>query len=140
MASHIIPSTMRELVINRASKRCEYCLIHQDFSIYSHEIDHIIPLKHGGQTTTDNLALACLPCNRHKGTDFATFAPTSREITLLFNPRSQNWLGHFYLQNSMIQGITATGKVTASLLIFNQSKRVLQRQILILKNCYPNYG
>ena len=140
MAGHFIPLTMREVVINRASKYCEYCLIHQDFSIYSHEIDHIISLKHGGQTETDNLALACLPCNRHKGTDFATFAPNNREITLLFNPRSQNWIEHFYLQNSLIQGITVTGKATASLLMFNQPKRVLQRQILILKNCYPSYG
>jgi 5-methylcytosine-specific restriction endonuclease McrA len=63
---------VRQLVIQRASGCCEYCLIRQDFSIYTHEVDHIIAVKHGGETTADNLALSCLSCNRHKGSDFAT--------------------------------------------------------------------
>lgn len=67
-----ISSKLRQLIIERAQSKCEYCLIHQDFSIYSHEVDHIIAIKHGGQTVADNLALSCLACNRHKGSDFAT--------------------------------------------------------------------
>lgn len=56
----MIGSQLRKLVTERAEGRCEYCLIHQDFSIYAHEIDHIIPIKHGGKNHPDNLALSCL--------------------------------------------------------------------------------
>lgn len=72
MTSSSISAELRKLVIQRASGCCEYCRIHQDFSIYTHEVDHIIAVKHGGETSADNLALSCLSCNRHKGSDFAT--------------------------------------------------------------------
>jgi 5-methylcytosine-specific restriction endonuclease McrA len=65
-----ISTAIRQLVSQRAAGCCEYCLIHQDFSMYSHEIDHIVATKYGGQSTEDNLVIACLPCNRHKGSDF----------------------------------------------------------------------
>ena len=60
MTNNAISFSLRQLVIERAQGRCEYCLIHQDFSIYTHEIDHIIAVKHGGQTLSENLALSCL--------------------------------------------------------------------------------
>lgn len=83
--SSSIPTELRKLVVERAEGRCEYCLIHQDVSIYTHEVDHVIAIKHQGKTEADNLALSCLPCNRHKGSDFATIDPESGEIVLLFN-------------------------------------------------------
>ena len=58
MTNNSISFSLRQLVIERAQGRCEYCLIHQDFSIYTHEIDHIIAVKHGGQTLSENLALS----------------------------------------------------------------------------------
>jgi 5-methylcytosine-specific restriction endonuclease McrA len=42
MTTPSIPLALRRQVIERAHEKCEYCLIHQDGSIYSHEIDHII--------------------------------------------------------------------------------------------------
>jgi len=39
----------------------------QAFYRTRHQIDHIIADQHKGATTLDNLALACLPCNNHKG-------------------------------------------------------------------------
>ncbi|MEH2026855.1 HNH endonuclease [Nostoc sp.] len=66
MTSDYISAELRKLIIKRASKRCEYCLIHQHLSIYTHQVDHIIAVKHSGETTEDNLALSCLSCNRHK--------------------------------------------------------------------------
>lgn len=71
MSSASIPNLLRQLTSDRAKGQCEYCLIHQNFSIYSHEVDHIIAVKHGGQTIAENLALSCLPCNRYKGSDLA---------------------------------------------------------------------
>ncbi|MCL1473845.1 HNH endonuclease [Argonema antarcticum] len=137
MTSNLISAELRKLVIERAFGRCEYCLIHQDVSIYSHEIDHIIALKHGGKTSADNLALSCLSCNRYKGSDFATIDSISGEIVPLFNPRLQIWNEHFSLNNGRIQGITNIGEVTVRLLKFNAPSRVLQRKILIKQGRYP---
>jgi HNH endonuclease len=137
MTSAKISAELRQLVSDRAQGRCEYCLLHQNFSIYTHEVDHIIAQKHDGSTTADNLALSCLSCNRHKGTDLSTFDPTTGELTLLFNPRHQIWEEHFVLSNGRIEGITAIGRATAKLLMFNTSNRILERQLLILQKCYP---
>ncbi|PAX58303.1 HNH endonuclease [Brunnivagina elsteri] len=137
MASDYISVELRKLVVDRASKRCEYCLIHQDFSIYTHEVDHIIAVKHGGETSDDNLALSCLSCNRHKGSDFATIDQITKEIVPLFNPRRQVWDEHFSLENAIIEGKTQMGQGTAKLLQFNVPNRVLERQVLVSQGQYP---
>ena len=132
-----IPLSLRQFVSERAQERCEYCLLHQDASICIHEVDHIIARKHGGQTSAENLALACLPCNRHKGSDLATFDPISNEIVPLFNPRSQIWADHFMLGGAHIIGMTPTGRATVFLLKLNTSTRLLDRQVLIAQDQYP---
>ncbi|BAY66645.1 hypothetical protein NIES22_68780 (plasmid) [Calothrix brevissima NIES-22] len=137
MTSNSISTELRKLVISRASGRCEYCLIHQDYSIYTHEVDHIIAVKHGGETASENLALSCLSCNRHKGSDFATIDAATGEIVPLFNPRRQIWDEHFYFDKARIEGKTQIGKATAKLLQFNIPNRVLQRQVLMSQQQYP---
>ena len=137
MTSNFISAELRRLVIERASERCEYCLIHQDDSIYSHEVDHIIAIKHGGQTRDRNLALSCLSCNRYKGSDLASIDPANDEIVPLFNPRRQIWDEHFVLNNARIESITQSGQVTARLLKFNAPNRILERQVLIDRGRYP---
>ena len=134
-ASH--PTALRQIVSDRAKGKCEYCRLDQDFSIYSHEVDHIIAVKHGGKTIVENLALSCLPCNRHKGSDFATFDPLSGEIIQLFNPRTQIWSEHFRLDNGQIFGITATGRATVFLLKLNEPNRLQIRQVLMAQGLYP---
>ncbi|MEH1929636.1 HNH endonuclease [Nostoc sp.] len=137
MTSNSISVELRRLVTQIASARCEYCRIHQNFSIYTHEVDHIIAVKHGGETTADNLALSCLSCNRHKGSDFATIDQLTQEIVPLFNPRRLVWDEHFYLENPRIEGKTQIGQGTARLLQFNVPNRVLSRQVLISQGQYP---
>ncbi len=132
-----IPTELRQSVINRASGYCEYCLLHQNFSIYNHEIDHIIAVKHGGKTIESNLALACLSCNRHKGSDFATLDRDTGDVIRLFHPRQQIWSEHFILNNTTIEGVTGTGQATARLLQFNTPNRLLERQRLIASGNYP---
>jgi HNH endonuclease len=132
-----ISLALRQLVSERAQAKCEYCRLHQDFSIYSHEIDHIIAQKHGGRTVSENLALACLVCNRHKGSDLTTIDPMTQEITPLFHPRSHTWLEHFVLEDSAIVGITQLGRATAFLLMFNNPTRLLQRRALMTQGLYP---
>ena len=132
-----IPLALRHLVFERARQRCEYCLIHQDVSIYRHEVDHIVALKHGGQTQADNLAVACLPCNRSKGSDLTTFDPVSNALVPLFNPRRHTWSEHFILQDASIVGLTPIGRATVVLLKLNASTRLLHRRTLIAQGRYP---
>lgn len=142
MTSAKIPAELRQIVNQRAQGRCEYCLLHQDFSIYTHEVDHVIAQKHDGPTMAENLALSCLSCNRPKGTDLTTFDPATGEVTLLFNPRIQSWSEHFNIINGRIEGTTPTGttptgRATEKLLMFNKPDRILQHRLLIAQNLYP---
>jgi hypothetical protein len=133
-----VSASLRQLVTQRAADACEYCLIHQTFSMYRHEIDHAIALKHGGQTIAENLVLACLPCNRHKGSDLTSIDPTTGEITPLFNPRLQTWSEHFNLEGGYIVGLTAAGRTTIFLLRMNEPSRLQLRQALADQGLYPD--
>jgi hypothetical protein len=45
---------------------------------------------------------------------------------------------HFRLKGAMIQPLTDIGEVTARILQFNSSDRLLERQLLIEVNRYPS--
>jgi HNH endonuclease len=137
MSAPSLPPSLRRLVTERAQGKCEYCLKHQDVSIYSHEIDHIIALKHGGSTEADNLALACLSCNRYKGSDLTSFDLISNEVVPLFNPRRQTWTEQFDLDGARIIGITPTGRASVLLLKLNAPSCLLHRHMLIAQERYP---
>ena len=132
-----IPEALRQLVFERASGACEYCLIHQDVYLYPHEVDHIIPEKHRGLTDADNLCLSCMECNRHKGTDFASFDPETGDVTRLFNPRTDQWAEHFRLEGASIQPLTAIGRVTVFVLALNDEMRRQERAALMKMGRYP---
>jgi hypothetical protein len=34
---------------------------------FDHELDHVVPEFHGGESTVEIIVLACRPCNRGKG-------------------------------------------------------------------------
>jgi len=68
-----ISEHVRQFVITRAKHRCEYCKIFATYAFLSFHIEHIISIKHGGQSTKDNLAYSCPICNLNKGSDIATF-------------------------------------------------------------------
>ena len=78
MASDI-SEELRAEVARRAGGRCEYCLIHELEVGFTHQVDHIVSRKHGGESTSDNLAYACVICNRYKGTDIAAIDQSSRQ-------------------------------------------------------------
>ena len=132
-----IPEALRRQVIERASECCEYCLLPQTVSLYTHEVDHIIAEKHRGETVLENLCLACLECNRAKGSDFGSFDPETGEITLLYNPRQQSWEEHFRLDGARIVPLSPEGRVTAFVLKLNDEIRVRARQGLLEAGKYP---
>ena len=132
-----IPKAVRREVADRAQNHCEYCLLDQRDALYKHEVDHIIPEKHRGQTVLDNLCLACLECNRYKGSNFGSFAPETGQVALLFNPRRQIWREHFRLNAARIIPLSPEGRVTVFILNVNDELRVQERWALIRAGTYP---
>lgn len=103
----------------------------QTFALHPHEPDHIIPLQHGGETSEDNLALACMRCNRHKGPNVGSFDPQTKKLVAFYHPRTQIWQEHFRLVDGEIQPLTPEGRVTVKILRLNDEVRIQERQRLI---------
>jgi 5-methylcytosine-specific restriction endonuclease McrA len=125
-----IPVALRRLVRERAGERCEYCLIPEAVAFAAHWIDHIVAEKHGGQTDADNLALSCVLCNQHKGSDLSSIDPETGLIVALFHPRRDSWENHFQLEGGQIKALTDVGRVTVRLLQLNRADRVQERELL----------
>jgi len=132
-----IPAAIRQLVIQRAHECCEYCRLHQDDADSTHQMDHLIAIKHGGLTVGENLALACQLCNRYKGPDLAAIDPVGGMIVPIFNPRTQNWSEYFTLAGATIIGLTPAGRATVELLRLNDAARLTDRQTLMTAGRYP---
>lgn len=128
--SYISPS-LRQAVAERARHGCEYCLYPRMAAFFTFEIEHIIAEKHGGQTISENLALACPYCNRAKGTDLGSLDPITRLLTPFYNPRMQRWRDHFVLRDAEIIPLTPEGRVTVAILQFNEPDRVAERRHLL---------
>lgn len=127
MSKSYISVALRELVVERAKRRCEYCLMPDSLSFFPHEIDHIIAEKHGGQTKADNLAYSCWRCNRYKGTDLGSYDPKTGDFSFLYHPRKQQWSDNFTVQKLIIIGLTPEGRTTVSLLQLNIENRINER-------------
>jgi len=134
--SRSISSDLRQQVAERANFLCEYCLIAEEDTFFSCEVEHIISLKHGGLSNLDNLAYACVFCNRHKGTDIGSIAETG-EFSRFFNPRTDRWEDHFQLVGITIQPVTIIGEVTARILQMNHADQLLERRALNSIGRYP---
>lgn len=132
-----VPREVRRLVVTRARGHCEYCLLHEDDTPFAHQVDHIIAIRHGGKTSSENLALACMECNRYKGADLSRLDPDGGALVSLFHPRHHEWPKHFMLTGVVIVGLTPTGRATAALLRMNTGTRILERQALALAARYP---
>jgi HNH endonuclease len=135
-----ISAGLRRLVIARADRLCEYCLLHEDDAYFGCEVDHIISEKHGGATDAMNLAYACMNCNRSKGSDVGSIIiPLSSNVfSRFFNPRVDLWSRHFILDDEFcISPLSDVGEVTARILAFNSVERLLERQALHDIDRYP---
>lgn len=136
--SRYVPEKLREIVIQRAKNRCEYCLLPQFVKPAKFHIEHILPLKHGGKTDFENLALSCIACNLYKGSDVGSFDfETDGGLTGFFNPRKDVWSKHFLLNtDAEIIALTAEARVTVKILQFNDLDRIEERFILIEAGLY----
>ncbi len=133
-----ISSVLREQVIHRAKGRCEYCQTPQAIVIEM-QIDHIVPESVGGLTILDNLCLACVGCNQHKGDHQTELDPQSKIFIPLFNPRTQIWSEQFVWDTTgtILVGLTATGRATIERLKINRAVVVQARERWVKAGWHP---
>ena len=93
--------------------------------------------KHGGPSTSDNLAFACFVCNRRKGSDIASIHPGTGETVRLFHPRRDRWNDHFKIDRGYIVPLTDVARVTLQLLRLNAPERIAERRLLQELGTYP---
>lgn len=115
-----IPAFLRKLIIRRAGNRCEYCRLSQAGQEATFHTDHIIPSAAGGETKSENLALACVSCSLRKGAKEKVIDPQTKAEVLLFNPRLDNWAEHFEWNGVRLKGLTPTGRATVKSLNLNR--------------------
>ena len=123
--------SLRQEVAERTAYRCGYCGPPQRFALHAHESDHIVPRQRGGESHLQNLAWACLRCNWCKGPNVGSFDPETGKLVPFFNPRTQDWATHFAWEGATIQPLTPEGRVTVTILHFNDASRVAERQRLM---------
>jgi 5-methylcytosine-specific restriction endonuclease McrA len=70
----------RENIYLRDRSTCQYC--GRRFSRSDLNLDHIVPISQGGQTTWKNIVCSCIPCNHRKGGR----TPEKAGMTLLSRP------------------------------------------------------
>lgn len=138
MTGQYIPVTIERRVRERAGERCEYCLLAQAGQEATFHIDHVNPRKNGGETTLENLALACVSCSLRKGARSTALDPVTHELVTLFNPRLELWANHFeHAVGLLIVGKTSTGRATVELLHLNRPTAISIRYEESLRGRYP---
>ena len=91
----IISASLRRQVIERAANCCEYCGLAQTGQEAAFHIDHVLPVVAGGNTTLENLALACVSCSLREGPRLLVRDPQTGEHVTMFHPRLDSWRAHF---------------------------------------------
>jgi hypothetical protein len=88
------------------------------------------PRSKGGETTFNNLCLACRSCNEFKADATEAIDPLSGETTPLFNPRQQRWTEHFTwnYDGTKVEGLTSIGRATIVCLRMNNPVIVVARR------------
>ena len=130
-------ASLRRWVIQRANNRCEYCGISQIGQVATFHIDHVIPVVAGGETTAENLALACVSCSLRKGARQKIEDAETGEVVYIFNPRQQRWNAHFAWNGVEAIGLTATGRATVQALDLNRSTMLTIRAEEELRGRHP---
>ena len=117
-------------VAARAEKLCEYCRAPEFAFNFTFEVEHIIPLSQGGETTLENLALACRSCNVFKSDYLNGIDENNLEVKRLFNPRMDFWKDHFFvdLKDFTIVGLSELGRGTINRLRLNNPLQIQARR------------
>ena len=127
-----ISATLQRQVRERAKFLCEYCHAWEELQYCRFHIDHVIPTSEEGANVFDNLALACIHCNRRKWNHLFYKIDTSdgTKDVPLFNPRQQQWSDHFVwsADGLTVVALTEVGQATIALLKLNDPRTVRIRE------------
>jgi hypothetical protein len=116
-----VPTALRRLVIQQAADRCEYCALSQAGQEATLHLDHIIPQAAGGETVSDNMALAYVSCSLRKAARQMAIDPQSSQEVPLYHPRRDAWSEHFQWDGVFVRGVTPTGRATVAALHMNRA-------------------
>lgn len=130
MSVYISVELQRQLRAHFANA-CAYCHTAEALTVVTFEFEHIIPLVAGGQTTFENLCLACPTCNRHKAHRQTAPDPATQQIVVLFRPHQQLWSAHFTWSEDTTEiiGLTPSGRATIVLLKMNRPQLIRLRHM-----------
>jgi hypothetical protein len=130
---------LRLEIERRAGSRCEYCRCPLAVTTESFAVEHIRPTVRGGETSLDNLALACSGCNSHKYDRIEGYDPVSEAMVPLYHPRQHVWREHFSWDEDYthVIGLTPTGRATLETLHLNREGVVNLRRVLFLAGLHP---
>jgi hypothetical protein len=130
---------VRRLVEARAHDCCEYCRSQSRYATQSFSVEHILARARGGETTAENLALACQGCNNHKYDKMQAPDPVTGRLVPLFHPRRMRWEKHFAWGGdfTLIVGISPTGRATVEALSLNRPGVVNLRRVLYRHGEHP---
>ena len=127
------------LVAKRAAHHCEYCHAPEAIFNFPFEVEHIIPVAHGGSNDDMNLALACRACNLHKSNHLDGVDPETKTAVRLFHPCRDSWDDNFkpIATAGTIVGRTPIGRATVARLRINTQTQVIARQQWMRLNLFP---
>lgn len=137
--SSYISESLRGRIAESDRHRCCYCLTSEINSGIRMTYDHIYPRSKGGETSFENVCLACQSCNEFKGNIIEAIDPLTGETVALFNPRQQEWSHHFQWSSdgTQIEGITAVGRATVTALRTNNPVIVATRRRWVAVGWHP---
>ncbi|MCG6138720.1 MAG: HNH endonuclease [Nostoc sp. LLA-1] len=137
--SKYISENLRNQIAANDKGRCCYCLTTEANSGIPMTHDHIQPRSKGGETTFENLCLACRSCNEFKADSTTGIDPLSGETTPLFNPRTQRWSDHFTWSSdaTKVEGLTTIGRATIVCLRMNNPVIVVARRRWTVSGWHP---
>jgi len=116
-----LSTDLRDRLLEADNRHCAYCYTTEANTGQPMTIDHIKPQAQGGETTFENLCLACRRCNEFKGSVTSAQDPLTGEMAALFYPRQQTWADHCRWDGSgaLLVGLTAVGRATIVALNMN---------------------
>ena len=123
-----VTKKIKEQLLKAADYKCEYCGV--EVNEHTAMIDHKIPLKAGGTSEIDNLAIACPKCNILKA---------DKILGSISNPVVESaaklWI-HAYLKSPVATAIISiVVGVGASFLVYqNEQQRKAQINVELSKN------
>jgi len=134
-----IPVELQRRVREHFVNCCAYCRTAEELTVAIFEFEHIVPRSAGGETTFENLCLACPTCNRFKSNlTLGRDAVTQADVPL-FHPQQHQWEEHFSWNedSTEIIGLTPTGRATIAILRMNRPQIVRVRRMWVVMNEHP---